>query len=113
MRKLINIIICTIFSIFVIGCCAQKKNTTNEVLGASMKYSLYIEKGSSYQVDSLISADTLPVVNRWIGGTFVDYNTNNRITKRTFIKQFSGSEIVYVITGNVEPFKIEKRIIEK
>lgn len=78
-----------------------------------MKYALVIEKARTYQVDSLIMADTLPELNRWLGTTFVDDVTNKRTTKRTYIKKYSGkSEIVYIISGNYEPFKIVKRIIE-
>jgi len=113
MRKLINVIIYVVILIHTIGCCVQKKVETERVLGAAMKQVLVIEQASLYQVDSLIDADTLPRFDRWISGTFVEYNSNKKITKRTIIKQFSGSEIVYVVTGNTEPFKIEKRITQK
>lgn len=113
MEKILKLTTIILTFIFVIGCCGPKVLVTNEVLGTSMKYSLYIEKASNYQVDSLINVDNLPKLERWIGNTFVDYNTNEMISKRMYIKEYSNGEIVYVITGNTEPFKIEKRITEK
>lgn len=113
MKKIFKLITFILISTFIIGCCGTKTAINNKVFGTSMKYSLYIEKASDYQVDSLINADELPQLERWLGNTFVDYNTNEIISKRMYIRKNNEGEIVYVITGNTEPFKIEKRITEK
>ena len=113
MKNLFKFITFIFIFAFIIGCCGTKNVVNNEVLGTSMKYSLYIEKATDYQVDSLISVDKLPQLERWLGNTFVDYNTNEMISKRMYIKKNDKGEVVYVITGNTEPFKIEKRITEK
>ena len=40
-----------------------------------------------YQVDSICVADTLPSIDEWISTTFYDYETNEAIVKRMFIKE--------------------------
>lgn len=113
MKYLLKFFMLSLISLMIIGCCTQKKILNQEVLGTSMKYALVIENATTYQVDSLINADTLPPLEKWIPSMFVDYTTNERITKRMYIKQYSRkSNIVYVITGLNEPFDIIKRITE-
>ena len=111
MKHFLNItMVFTIFFI-MIGCCTKKVVTSDNVLGVSMKYELVIENAKNYQIDSLIMADTLPQLAKWPGSIFVDYNTNERVTKRVFVKQYSkDNEVVYVITGNTEPYNVVKRI---
>lgn len=111
MKHLFNFFILLLINLMIIGCCAQKRVINQEILGTSMKYALVIENATEYQVDSLINADTLPPLEKWIPSMFVDYTTNERITKRMYIKQYSNkSEVVYIITGLNEPFDIVKRI---
>lgn len=112
MRKLINFLI-VIFLLLILCNCStmNNKNITNDIMyGDSMIYDLYIEKATLYQVDSIINADTLPTLDLWFLTTFVDFQTNERILKRLCIKQNNKIENVYVVIGNKEPYKIEKRI---
>lgn len=109
MKRLFKILV--ILTLVLVSCSTQQNLTTStEVLGSGIKYDLLIENAKLYQLDSLIKADTLPMLNVWYEGTFIDYNTNNSITKRVFIKKYGKTKITYVVTGNKEPFFIEKRI---
>lgn len=114
MKKLFNILIIFLFLGLMVSCSIFKQNKSyheNEVLGASMVRELYIENGTTFQVDSLINADTLPSLNTWYTSVFVDYETNERILKRMCVKTFNKRyEITYIIVGIKEPFQIEKRI---
>ena len=114
MKKLFNFIIYAIILFYVFGCCAQRKSTSNEILGSSMKIELHIEKASTAQVDSLIIADTLPSLNKWISSIFIDDNTKEVIVKRMYIKQHSSKhEVLYLVNGDNEPFEIIKRVEKK
>ena len=114
MRKLFKILTLSLMGIFFIACSIHKSISLDDnVLGVSMKYELYIKDGKMYQVDSLINADNLPVLNKWLGTTFLDYNTQEKVTKRFLVRKTSEKkEMVYIITGNTEPFTIIKRIKE-
>lgn len=111
MKKLLNILI--VFSVFAIlnGCGSHRKMVDDtEVLSASMRHVLVIDDAKRYQVDSLITADTLPSLDKWLIGTFVDKTTNKIYIKRVYIRNTNDIEIVYTITGENEPFDIIKRI---
>ena len=114
MKKLFNILIYAMISICIIGCCTQKKVGSSDVLGSSMKVELHIDDAKAFQVDSLITADTLPSLDKWISSTFIDYNTNKPVVKRMYIKQYSlKHEILYLVIGESEPFEIIKRVEKK
>lgn len=114
MKKLFNILIYAMISICIIGCCTQKKVGSSDVLGSSMKVELHIDDAKAFQVDSLINADTLPSLDKWISSTFIDYNTNKSVVKRMYIKQYSPKhEILYLVIGESEPFEIIKRVEKK
>lgn len=112
MKKLINFLTITLIAFIIVSCCSQKKVTnTAGVYGLSLKYDLVINNAKQYQVDSLIKADTLPALATWFTNSFRDYKTNEIFVKRTHIKEYqNNTEITYVITGNIEPYHIEKRI---
>lgn len=112
MKKLLNFLTVLLVGFIIISCCGHRKITnTTEVLGTSLKYDLVIENAKQYQVDSLIKADTLPTLTTWFTNSFRDYKTNEIFVKRTHIKEYQNNiEITYVITGNTEPYHIEKRI---
>ena len=97
---------------FSVACSTQKQNLTidEEILGTTLKYEMLIKNGSQFQVDSLITADTLPKLDMWYSTVFIDYETNNGIKKQVYIKKNNQLEITYIIIGNKEPFYIEKRI---
>lgn len=71
-----------------------------------------IENATINQVDSIIAVDSLPNLNKWLNSTYKDYETNEKIIKRLYIKQKENKEIVYIITGIKEPYKITKRVTE-
>lgn len=113
MKRIFVIFALIMFLVCVLSCVTQRNVTNNDImLGASIKYALVIDNATFYQVDSLITADNLPNINKWIGGSFIDYETGNKITKRMYIKKGGEESFVYVIMGNNEPFKITKRVEE-
>ena len=76
-----------------------------------MRYALYMEKATSYQLDSVIKADTLPSLDLWFSSYFIDFETDGRVLKRMCIKSYDkNNEVIYVVLGENEPFQIEKRI---
>ena len=83
----------------------------DNALGQSMLVS-YTMQASNWQVDSICKADTLPDMDSWLVNTFVDYETNQRIVRRMYIKERGENEIVYIITGSTEPFVVTRRITE-
>lgn len=102
-------------SLMLLGCGVVKKQqeTIDYPLGTSMRISCNIENGKQYQIDSLIVADTLPPVNKWLRSVYIDYDTNEHIVKRMYIREYkNGMETVYLITGSEEPYRITKRITE-
>lgn len=111
MKKLLINLTVLIIMLFSITCCATTKNVmVNERLGASMVVET-INGNGQFQIDSIIKADTLPNLNKWLLSSFVDYETNKKVLKRVCIKQYKdGTEVMYIITGQNEPFKIVKRI---
>lgn len=114
MKKLFNILIYAMISICIIGCCTQKKAVSGDFIGSSMKVEFHIDDAKAFQVDSLIIADTLPSLDKWISSTFIDYDTNKPVVKRMYIKQYSlKHEILYLVIGESEPFEIIKRVEKK
>lgn len=114
MKKLFNILIYAMISICIIGCCTQKKAVSGDFIGSSMKVELHIDNAKAFQVDSLIIADTLPSLDKWISSTFIDYDTNKPVVKRMYIKQYLlKHEILYLVIGESEPFEIIKRVEKK
>ena len=67
-------------SLMLFGCgVAKRQQERNDYpLGASMKISCNIENARQYQVDSLMVADTLPPVNKWLRSVYLDYETGDR-----------------------------------
>lgn len=113
MKHIISIFTFIMFLVVVLSCSIQRNVETSDIiLGTSMKYTLVIDEATYYQVDSLINADNLPDINKWIGGTFIDYETSKKITKRMFIKKQKNGETVYTVIGNSEPFNVTKRVTE-
>lgn len=80
-------------------------------LGSSMKVS-YTMMASAWQVDSICTADSLPIIDEWITNSFIDYETGMKITKRMYIKEDTENEIIYIIVGDSAPFQVTRRITE-
>ena len=83
----------------------------NQTFGTSMKAS-YEMMATAWQVDSICQADTLPNLDMWILQNFHDFETSTTITKRMYIKELGQNEIIYIILGNNEPYKVTRRITE-
>lgn len=65
------------------------------------------------QMDSLITADELPFLDEWVKAGFIDYETNARIYKYTYIKELTETnEMIYVATPKDTLYKVIKRMIE-
>ena len=102
-------------SLMLLGCGVVKRQQERNdyPFGASMKYACNVENGKYYQIDSIMVADTLPTLDKWLSTFYIDYDTNEKIQKRMCIKQYkNGTEAVYIIMGSKEPYKITKRITE-
>ena len=98
---------------FILTCCASTKHVIiDQTLGTSMRVE-YIHGSGQFQVDSIIKADTLPNFSKWLCSSFVDYETNEKTLKRMCIKKYNdGTEVLYIVVGRMEPYKISKRITE-
>jgi hypothetical protein len=116
MKKTIKrILLTTLATLMLIGCgIVKKQQERNDYpLGTSMKITCNIENGTKYQIDSIIVADTLPQLDRWLRSVYLDYETGERYIKRMYIRSYeNGTEKVYLILGSEEPYKISKRITE-
>jgi hypothetical protein len=88
-----------------------RNNETTTEYGTSMKYS-YTMTASNWQVDSICRADALPNIDEWIVNGFTDYETGEQIVKRLYMKAEGEKEVIYIITGSSEPYKVERRITE-
>lgn len=102
-------------ALILVGCGVVKKQQERNdyPLGTSMRLACNIQDGKMYQIDSLIAADTLPQLNKWLRSVYIDYESGERILKRMYIRQYNnGNEAVYLVVGSQEPYKISKRITE-
>lgn len=102
-------------ALILVGCGVVKKQQERNdyPLGTSMRLACNIQDGKMYQIDSLIAADMLPQLNKWLRSVYIDYESGERILKRMYIRQYNnGNEAVYLVVGSQEPYKISKRITE-
>ena len=109
-----NFILAIVMCLTFVGCdllfkTPRKDNNTN--LGVGMKAS-YEMVATAWQVDSICKADTLPTLDMWLVTTFNDFETGESIYKRMYIKELGVNEIIYIIMGNDEPYKVTRRITE-
>lgn len=98
-------------SVMVFGC-GGSKHSTNTVYGERMMNSYVMENVTQRQVDSICVADTLPNFNEWVGSIYVDFETRQTVVKRIYMKSKEPKQILYVIIGEEEPYKVERRITE-
>lgn len=100
-------------AIMLVGCGVVKKQQAKNdyPLGTSMMLTCDIQNGKAYQIDSIMRADTLPNLDKWLRSVYIDFESGERILKRMYIRQYeNGTESVYLIMGSEEPYKISKRI---
>lgn len=108
-----HILTSVMVTMFFIGCATMKHQPKDATLGTSMKIAYVINEAKTYQIDSIVLADTLPSVDKWMLMNYLDYETNKRVLKRMYIRTYTnGSESTYIIVGNEEPYQITKRIIQ-
>ena len=85
-------------------------NGGNVTLGTPVMKNSYTMIATAAQVDSICVVDTLPNIDTWLGASFTDYETGEKIIKRMYFKNWGKTEIVYTITGNKEPYNVSMRI---
>ena len=113
MRILKFLVFIIVTSLLIVGCKSKSIVTNEVVLGSSMRVEWTMDNATLFQVDSLVNAESLPSFSRWLGTSFNDFETGIKTTKRMYIKRVSDSkEIVFIIIGNNEPFKVIKRVEE-
>ena len=88
-----------------------RKPDNGQTYGTSMLIS-YTMNATAWQIDSICKADTLPEIDSWLVNQFTDYETNEVITKRMYIKERGETEAVYIVTGTSEPYLVVRRITE-
>ena len=110
--KKIFITLVMVISMFLFSC-KTKENFGEITFGTSSMQSLYEMTITQNQIDSICEADMLPNYSEWIKARFTDYETNTVFVKRMYLKSCSDkNEIIYILVGENEPYKIIKRIAE-
>ena len=106
-----KIIVSAALCFSVVGCglfkCTPKED--NNVLGTQMINS-YVMEATSWQVDSICTADKLPNIDTWQATSFTDFETGAVIVKRMYIKKDGKVEYMYIISGSEEPYSVTRRI---
>lgn len=97
--------------VFLMFSCRTQQQTGDVVFGTSIMVT-YTMMATEMQVDSICNADVLPSFDNWIKTSFTDYETNQVYVKRLYIKNSDEYEVVYILTGDKEPYKITRRITE-
>lgn len=97
---------------FMVFGCGGTKHSSNTVYGETMRNSYVMENVTQRQLDSICVADILPNINEWKGSIFVDFETRQTVVKRFFLKSKEPKQILYVVIGEKEPYKVERRITE-
>lgn len=97
---------------FMVFGCGGTKHSSNTIYGETMRNSYVMENVTQRQLDSICVADTLPNINEWTGSIFVDFETRQTVVKRICLKSKEPKQILYVIIGEKEPYKVERRITE-
>jgi hypothetical protein len=114
MKNIIRNCLIVLFTSFILINCVGVKYSQNfedYPLGTSMKIAFMIDECKDYQIDSLIKADTLPNIKKWMHMNYMDYETNKKVLKRMYIRTYeNGNESTYIIIGDKEPYKVTKRI---
>lgn len=103
-----------ILMLFLALSCSTTKNVGDLTFGTSVMMNSYEMQITQHQLDSICVADILPTYDKWIKTSFIDYETDSVFTKRLYLKDYSDeNEVIYILLGEKEPYKITKRIAEK
>ena len=90
------------------GTSVRLSNTTHVPKTMIEVYSMDI---TQYQMDSIVVADTLPPLNRWVSYNIQTYRSGETVHRKMFIRNYpSGNMSRYVVTGYAEPYNISKTI---
>lgn len=109
MKKLLTkFVLVIVASMFIFAKCDPKGG--EQIMGASSMKTEWEFDAMMYQIDSVCLADTLPTIDKWIGTTFTDYETKEKMTKKGYIKQRSENEqIIYtILIDESEPYWMTK-----
>ena len=109
MKRFLTILIIAFSMLFAVSC-STTKNTEEITFGTQMMV-IYTMDINQYQLDSICAVDTLPNYDTWIKARFTDYETNTVFVKRMcFKKTPEYEEVIYILVGENDPYKITKRI---
>lgn len=98
---------------FLLFSCKTQENIGEITFGTSSMQNLYEMTITQHQIDSICEADMLPNYTEWLKARFTDYETNTVFVKRMYFKSCSDeNEVIYILIGESEPYKITKRIAE-
>lgn len=96
-----------LLSVFIAGlaitsCCLMKK--ANNKIDESFKMTAKEMIINMYQIDSICYVDDLPrSFDEWMTYTFYDYNTNDEILKKMYIKKITDElQYVYILTPETD-----------
>ena len=103
------LIILTMLAMMVsCGTSVRLSNTTHVPQTMIEVYSMDI---TQYQMDSIVVADTLPPLNRWVSYNIQTYRRGETVHRKMYIRNYpSGNMSRYVVTGYAEPYNISKTI---
>lgn len=111
MKRILITIIVMVSMLFYVSC-NMTRNVEETNFGTAMMV-MYDMSINQSQLDSICTVDTLPYYDKWIKARFTDYETNKVFVKRMcFKKNIEYNEVVYILIGEKEPYKITKRITE-
>ena len=112
MKTLKIIFILSLFILF--PSCNRKAYKLSGEQEYSMMYNGIYKALSIYQLDSVIKADKLPIVNKWIESSYKDFETNEPIILRTLYIENDTASLVYRVEniGNDSVF-LTKRVMVK
>jgi hypothetical protein len=88
------------------------QNTKIDTTGYShSQIVVYEDTVNKHALDSICLSEELPDFDMWTVCDFYDYETGTTITKCLYLKPNNdGTVSYYVVTGNNDPYIIEKRI---
>ena len=100
--------------LFLMFSCKTHHNVGEITFGAPIMINIYEMTITQHQLDSICEVDMIPTYDKWIKTSFIDYETDSVFTKRLYLKSYSEeNEVIYILLGEKEPYKITKRIAEQ
>lgn len=114
-KKLLKYISILIIGVSLVICCGPTKRISDNVSLSTAKMYYSLERTyTPYQVDSMITADTLAALNKWIKTEMT--SQQGKLTQYMFIKSLSvDNELIYVLSKPAydDNYKCVKRITNK